>query len=162
MNFTYEAPFTDPGKSTPIKKVKEKKKRKKKIRVSKYEIDVNNLFSKDFRDKKTYWNLDVFPVDRMGEFITHSRTEFVGLVQEKIRTLYKESKRLSGKVEYPHIVNAVLDGIGCHDFWSRGKIRSELSKKIQARRKEKKMLEQKRKLEEARQAELSLGVLEKD
>lgn len=162
MNFEYEAPFIDPGKSTPAKEEKKKKKRKKKMRVSKYEIDVNNLFSKDFRDKKTYWNLDVFPVDLNGEYITYSRIEFLDIVCKTRRDLSRKIKQLGVKIDYQELIKCVLNKLGCTNYWSRGKIRSMLSKGVQARRKAKKDLELRRKLEEARQAELALGISEKE
>lgn len=143
------------------KSEKKKKVRKKKIRVSKYAIDVENVVSKDLRIKQSC-DSEQFPVDLDGEYVTCSRVELINLVYEKIRVAYKTAKRSERKPEYHVLISDVLNKMGCTDRWSRGKIWSELSKNIQARRKVKREAEQRRKVEEARQAELSLGVPEND
>jgi len=151
MAYKYEAPFIDPKKGDETlwkgkqkkrkKKTKKKKKiRKKKIRVLEYAIDSANLISSKLRDKQ-YRNLDEFPVDENGQFITCSFEDVIKMIQEKIREKYE---------------------IGCFDYWSRGRIFSYLSKLSAQRRKEKKEVAKNRILNEARQAELALMVSEKE
>lgn len=140
---------------------KKKKVRKKKIRVSKYAIDAENLVSKDLRIKQSC-DSEQFPVDLNGEYVTCSRAELVNMVYEKIRVAYKTAKRSERKPDYHALIGDVLNKMRCADRWSRGKIWSELSKNIQARRKTRREAEQRRKMEEARQAELSLGIPEND
>lgn len=140
---------------------KKKEVRKKKIRVSKYAIDALNVVSKDLRIKQSC-DSEQFPVDLDGEYVTCSRAELINLVYEQVRKAYKEARRVGKKPEYHALISDVLNKIGCADHWSRGKIWSELSKNIQARRKARRESEQRRKIEEARQAELSLGIGEND
>mgnify|MGYP001570415219 CR=1 FL=1 len=149
------------GKRKKEKPEKKKKVRKKKIRVSKYAIDIENVVSKDLRIKQSC-DSEQFPVDLNGEYITYSRIELIHLVYEQVREAYKTAKRTDRKPDYHALIGGVLNKMGCDDRWSRGKIFSELSKNMQARRKARKEAEQNRKLEEARQAELSLGVSEND
>lgn len=149
------------GKRKKEKLEKKKKVRKKKIRVSKYVIDALNVVSKDLRIKQSC-DSEQFPVDFDGEYVTCSRAELINLVYEQVRKAYKEARRIERKPDYRALISDILNKMGCVDRWSRGKIFSELSKNIQARRKARKKAEKKQKMEEARQAELSLGIPEND
>jgi len=171
MAYKYEAPFIDPKKGDETlwkgkqkkrkKKTKKKKKiRKKKIRVLEYAIDSANLISSKLRDKQ-YRNLDEFPVDENGQFITCSFEDVIKMIQEKIREKYENAHEEKEKPNHQYFIASALDEIGCFDYWSRGRIFSYLSKLSAQRRKEKKEVAKNRILNEARQAELALMVSEK-
>ena len=174
MVYKYEAPFIDPGEkdAEPKKgskkkkrkrsksKKKKKKIRKKKIRVLEYAIDPPNLISSKLRDKQ-YRNLDEFPVDENGQFITCSFEDVIKMIREKVREKYENAHEKKEKSNHQQFIASALDEIRCFDYWSRGRIFSYLSKLSARRRKEKKEVVKNRILNEARQAELALMVSEK-
>ncbi len=172
MVYKYKPPFIDPKKGDETlrkgklkkhkKKVEKKKKiRRKKIRISRYAIDPANLISSKLRDKR-YRNLDEFPVDENGQFITCSFEDVIKMVREKVREKYENAHDKKEKPNHQQFIVSALDEIGCFDYWSRGRIFSYLSKLGAQRRKKKKEVAKNRVLEEARQAELALGVSEKE
>ena len=176
MVYKYEAPFIDPkkgdetlrkgkqkkrGKRKKEKPEKKKKIRKKKIRVLEYAIDSANLISPKLRDKQ-YRNLDEFPVDENGQFITCSFEDVIKMIREKVREKYENAHEKNEKPNHQQFIASALDEIGCFDYWSRGRIFSYLSKLSAKRRKEKKEVVKNRILNEARQAELVLMVSEKE
>ncbi len=132
---------------------KKKRMRKKKIRVLNYAIDMANLISEKLRDKQ-YWDPKQFPVDEHGQFVTHLFKDIIEVVQEKIREQKETARNNKVKAGYQQFIALALDEIGCFDYWSRGRIRSYLSKLGALNRKEKKEVARKRVLKEAGQAEL--------
>lgn len=175
MAYTYEAPFIDPKKKDEElekgnkkkrhkrKKPKKKKKkiRRKKVRILTYAIDPPNLISLKLRDR-SYRNLDEFPVDDNGQFICCSFEDIIKMIQEKVREKYENADDKKEKPNHQQFIGSALDEIGCFDHWSRGRIFSYLSKLSAQRRKKKKEVAKNRVLEEARQAELVLGIKEGD
>lgn len=142
--------FSEINQKTPT--VKKQKRRKKKVKVSKYAINEANLVSDKLRDRQ-FWNTKHSPIDENGEYTGVSFEEIIKMIREKVREQYRISADKGEKANHQRFVLAVLDEIGCFDYWSRGRIFSYLSKLGALHRKEKKEVAKKRVLKDAEQAE---------
>lgn len=155
MAYTYEAPFVNPANSRPKarkrKEIKNKPQKKKRAKKNVWKYDAENTGGPYFSNSQDY------PVGPDGKYLGYSIEE----IRTHIRRFFSEKRSGGEQLDYIKIVHHVLDELGYpKEKWKRRAILSALSKEMWRRIKLKKSEIMRKKLEEARQAELALGVID--